>query len=268
MDKSSGIYQYSDLDQLWNDTQAVQALSLNAAAANAISADDARTIADRFLNSNGLMGDGSVFYEVVSDKVGNLPKSNGVTRASANAADVVAAEKDAVWQVIYTRVLTAPVVTAAGGTAEQTFTVVGPGAKQKVYVPIAAPVGAASILATDPVGLQGGWRGVSPAVSAASGEQIMADILDVETIKRLYLVMDKEVTMNSVPLDIKSREILSHTLAYWESAPGNSQGYLIPVYELKVRMVDRVGMGHALSTCAWVRFRFRHPLAGTRTSHH
>ncbi len=238
LDKSSGIYQYSDLDQLWNDTQAVQALSLNAAAANAISADDARTIADRFLNSNGLMGDGSVFYEVVSDKVGNLPKSNGVTRASASAADVVAAEKDAVWQVIYTRVLTAPVVTAAGGTAEQTFTVVGPGAKQKVYVPIAAPVGAASILATDPVGLQGGWRGVSPAVSAASGEQIMADILDVETIKRLYLVMDKEVTMNSVPLDIKSREILSHTLAYWESAPGNSQGYLIPVYELKVRMVE------------------------------
>ncbi len=239
LDKDSGIYQYTDLNQLWNDTQAMQALSLNAAAVNAISADDAQTIAERFLNSNGLMGDGSVFYEVVADKVGNLPKTDGVTSASASAEDVANAEVNAVWQVIYTRVLTAPVVTAAGGSAEQTFTVVGPGAKQKVYVPVAAPVGAASVLATDPVGLQGGWRGVSPAISAASGEQIMADILDVETIKRLYLVLDKEVTMNSVPLDVKSRTILSHTLAYWESAPGNSQGELIPVYELKVSLVEK-----------------------------
>lgn len=238
LDKGSGIYQYSDLNQLWNDSQAVQALSLNAAAANAISADDARTIADAFLNNNGLMGDGSVFYEVVADTVGNLAKSNGVTGASATAQEVADAEVNAVWQVIYTRVLSAPVVTAAGATAEVTFTVVGPGAKQKVYVPVAAPVGAASILATDPVGLQGGWRGVSPAISAATGEQIMADILDVETIKRLYLVLDKEVTMNTIPLDIKSREILSHTLAYWESAPGNSQGQLIPVYELKVRLTE------------------------------
>ncbi|MBP7961585.1 MAG: hypothetical protein KBG20_10010 [Caldilineaceae bacterium] len=238
LDKSSGIYQYSDLDQLWNDSQAVQALSLNAAAVNAINADDAKTIADAFLNSNGLMGDGSVFYEVVADTVGNLVKDSGVNGASTTAEEIAAAEVNAVWQVIYTRVLTAPVVTAAGGNADVTFTVVGPGAKQKVYVPVAAPVGAASVLATDPVGLQGGWRGVSPAISAASGEQIMADILDVETIKRLYLVLDKEVTMNSIPLDIKSRTILSHTLAYWESAPGNSQGELIPVYELKVSLVE------------------------------
>jgi len=240
LDTDSGIYQYSDLGQLWNDTQAVQALSLNAAAANAISADDAKTIADAFLNNNNLMGDGSVFYEVVSDTVGSiLTKSSSVNGAAATAEEVAAAEVPAVWQVIYTRVLNAPVVTAAGNTAEITFTVVGPGAKQKVYVPVAAPVGAASVLATDPVGLQGGWRGVSPAVSAATGEQIMADILDAETIKRLYLVLDKEVTMNSIPLDIKSREILSYTLAYWESAPGNSQGELIPVYELKVRVVEK-----------------------------
>ncbi len=47
------------------------------------------------------------------------------------------------------------------------------------------------------------------------------------------------MTMNTIPLDIESRTILSATIAYWEAAAGSSQGQLFPVYELKVRFVEK-----------------------------
>jgi len=40
-------------------------------------------------------------------------------------------------------------------------------------------------------------------------------------------------------LDIRSHTTLTQTLAYGENAPGSSQGELIPVYELKVRFVEK-----------------------------
>jgi hypothetical protein len=205
---------------MWNSAQAQQALAVKAAAANVISNDDARRIADAFLAQHNLMLADGVFYEVVSDTVGTQPKG-----LVTNASVVAAQETPALLQVIYTRKLTVPVVMAS--------------AKQKVYIPTTGQVNAAGLLAADPVGVQGGWRDVEPAVNAASGEQIMTTIIDAETAKALYLALDKEVTMNSVPLDIKSRTILTQTLAYWENAPGSSQGELIPVYELKVRFVEK-----------------------------
>ena len=234
MDKGSGIYNYTDLGQMWNSAQAQQALAVKASAANVITNDDARRIADAFLAQHNLMLADGVFYEVVSDTVGTQPKGL-VTTASVVAAQ----ETAALLQVIYTRKLTVPVVMASGVSADLSFTVVGPGAKQKVYIPTTGQVNAAGLLAADPVGVQGGWRDVEAAVNAASGEQIMTTIIDAETAKALYLALDKEVTMNSVPLDVKSRTILTQTLAYWENAPGSSQGELIPVYELKVRFVEK-----------------------------
>lgn len=232
-DKDSSIYQYSDLNQLWNEQQIYQAMAVNSAAANSINADDARLVADTFLNRNNLMPQDAVFYEVISDTVGSLSRSS-----LASADMVAAAEMPTVWQVIYSRVITASVLQAAGVNADLQFSVVGPGAKQKVYVPISAPVGAASILDTVPVGAQGGWRGFSPQVTAA-GVQVMDPIIDATTAISLYLALDKDVTMNSIPLDFKSQDVLSYTLAYWEEGPGASQGVLTPVYELFVRFVER-----------------------------
>lgn len=234
MDKGSGIYNYSDLSQMWNGAQAQQALAVKASAANTISNDDARRIADAFLAQHNLMPADGVFYEVVSDTVGT--QAHG---AVMSASDVALQETASLLQVIYSRKLTVPVVMASGVSADLSFTVVGPGAKQKVYIPTTGQVNAAGVMVADPVGVQGGWRDVEPAVNAASGEQLMATIISTDTAKALYLALDKEVTMNSVPLDVKSRTILSETLAYWENAPGSSQGELIPVYELKVRFVEK-----------------------------
>lgn len=235
VDQNSGLYNYTDLDQMWNEQNAEAAMAAHAAGADAITADDARQIATNFLTNNGLMPGDAVFYEVVQDMTGNLGRN-----ASVSASAVSDAETPALQQVIYTRKITATTVTAAGVHADISFTVVGPGAKQKVYLPVTLPAGvsAADVDAIAPLGAQGGWRELEPLVNAATGQQVMTTIFDETTARDLYLTLDDKVTMNSIPAAISGREILSSTLAYWEGAGGANQGQLIPVFEFTVRYTD------------------------------
>jgi len=238
MDKGSGIFNFSNLDQLWTSAQAESAMAVNAASLNYIDNDDARTIADNFLRTSNLSGSGATFYEVVSDTISSSPMDTSnlaLAAASVNAAN----ETPLLWQVIYSRRLTATVVSAAGVSAELEFSVVGPGAKQKVYVPVAAPSEARSVLETKPIGMQGGWREIAPAVNAATGEALSVNILTAQQVRDLYMALPDDVTLNDVPLDVSNREIVTHTVAYWEEASGVSQGELIPVYELTVNLTER-----------------------------
>ena len=228
MDKGSGIYQYLDLTQTPSQ-QVEQAMAAQAASATAIDADAAITIANDFLNRNGLMPADAVVDEVVLDTVDQATDS-----VSAAGYDVVQ-QVAPLQQVLYTRVLTESRVTAAGVTQEITYTVVGPGAKQKVGLPTTGVVNAAGVLEAPVLSAQGGWRAVQQEVSAASGDAIMVNIEDEDTIKNLYLALGEMVALNPIPLDIESREVLSTTLAYYESTTGKSQGSLIPVRELNVR---------------------------------
>jgi hypothetical protein len=239
LDKNSGLYSFADVAQLWTAEQAETALAVTAASPNYISQDDARTIADRFLRQNQLFDTGSTFNEVISDTI-SVPLDAGVVPTSPlSAASVEQVDESAVlWQVIYARRLTVDLVSAAG-TVQEEFSVVGPGAKQKVYVPVTADVTAASKLQTEPIGLQGGWREVQAQVNAATGQLVMVDILPEEQVKQLYLALPDRVALNDVPLDVENREILSTTIAYWEDAQGVSQAELTPVYEFLVRMTDR-----------------------------
>ena len=238
MDKGSGIFNFSNLDELWTSAQAESAMAVNAASANYIDNDDARRIADSFLQASKLSGDGATFYEVISDTISSSPMdTSNLTSAAAsvNAAN----ETPLLWQVIYSRRISATVVSAAGLSAEIEFSVVGPGAKQKVYVPIAAAPGARSVLETKPIGMQGGWREIAPAINAATGEALSVNILTAQQVRDLYLALPDDVTLNDIPLDVSNREIVTHTIAYWEEASGVSQGELIPVYELTVNVTER-----------------------------
>jgi hypothetical protein len=236
MDRYSGIFNYSDLDELWTSKQALQAMSVSAASSNFISSDDAKQIADNFLRDKKLNAEGAVFYEVIADTISNRIDTADPTMAAS--LDKVE-QLPLLYQVIYSRRIISPLITAAGVSQGVEFSVVGPGAKQKVYVPVAAPVGAASVLDTVPVGVQGGWREIEPMVNAATGEAVQVTILTVDQVKALYMALPEDVSLNSIPLDIESRTILSETIAYWEEATGVSQGELIPVYELKVKMTER-----------------------------
>jgi hypothetical protein len=235
MDKSSGIFNFTDLTELWSAGQAERAMAVSAASPNYVNNDEARRIADEFLRANNLGGAGAVFYEVISDTISTALETPELAMSSSL---VVTDEVPVVWQVIYSRRLTAPVITAAGVTQEHEFSVVGPGAKQKVYVPVTGEVNAAGVLQTVPVGVQGGWRGIEQAVDAATGAALSVAILTPDQIKALYTTMLERVTLNDLPIEVESREILSHTIAYWEEATGVSQGEMIPVYELKVKLVE------------------------------
>jgi len=249
VDKSSGLYGYYNLDALWTAESAEAATSVTAASPTYINSDEAKRIADAFLNDNGLMGAGSVFYEVISDttslQLDSAPGAPTETVASGITGEIQ--EVPTAWQVIYSRHLTYnPPVTAAGGTAPIEFSVVGPGAKQKVYVPVNSAVMAASPLAEPVLGVQGGWRGVEQQfVVNAAGilEPLTVSMLTTDTVRSLYLFetadtkLGEQVALADVPLDYKSREILSETAAYYEMAAGSSQAELIPVYEFKVRFV-------------------------------
>lgn len=240
VDKSSGLYGYYNLDALWTAPAAEAALAVSAASADYISGNDARQIADTFLTRNGLMGAGSVFYEVISDttslQLDSDPGNPGEpSAASVNVDDEVATA----WQVIYSRHLVyTPTVTAAGAAAPIEFSVVGPGAKQKVYVPVNAGVMAASPLAEPVLGVQGGWRDVQQQfVVNAAGilEPATVSMLTTDTVRSLYLALGEKVSMADIPLEIKDRQILSETAAYYEMAAGSSQAELVPVYEFMVR---------------------------------
>lgn len=235
LDTSSGLYSYADTGELWTAQQAITALSVNASSANYISQDDAQTIADRFLTANNLNGPGAQFSEVISDLIssdlttGVVPTSPLGISAAQQVSDVV--ESPVVWQVIYARRLNANVVTAAG-VQQVEFSVVGPGAKQKVYVPVAAPVGAASVLQTAPIGLQAGWRDVEQPVNAATGQAVMVDIFSEDQVKALFEALPYRVSLNDIPIEIADPQVISSTVAYWEDPQGVSQAQLTPVYEL------------------------------------
>jgi len=232
VDTESGLYHYANLSQLWSGQSAENALALRAASANYIDQLDARRISDAFLNQFGLMPGDAQFYQVVQDSTGTLNKpapSNDFRVATAQ--DVEAAEVPANTQVIYSRVITVPAVTAAGITQALTVTVVGPGAKQKVYLPPTGQVSAAGVMQAEPIGVQGGWRAIDTSVRAAAAEPQMVQVIPEAKATALFNTLGFSVALNTLPLEITDHKILSTTLAYYETAPGNSQGELIPVYQ-------------------------------------
>jgi hypothetical protein len=235
LDQNSGLYTFADISQMWTAEQAQAALAVNASAVNYIDQNNARTIADNFLRQNNLFDPGSVFNQVVSDTISSEIQVTDVPTSPLGAASIDQVDQTAiVWQVIYSRRVNAAAVTAAG-VEQVEFSVVGNGAKQKVYVPVTADVNAANKLQTDPIGLQGGWRELQDQQVDAAGIPLTVAVLDEPEARALYLAAPDRVALNDVPLDVESREIISSTVAYWEEAPGVIQAELTPVYEFLVR---------------------------------
>jgi len=225
MERNSGLYTYYDMN-LWSGQTAQAALAARAAS---ISAADARAIADSFLIQNGLMRPDAQFYEVTTDVL-----SQAVTTPTLGIASVVATG-DTVYQVIYSRVLPATVVTAAGAPAQADFLVVGPGAKLKVYVPMTATLATATGANAAPVvsGVQGGWRTVMTPTAAASAIDVVPIITEAQ-VRKAYEQVPTYVLLNTPPIDATSSTVQSVTLAYWEEGVSNIQSELIPVYALYV----------------------------------
>lgn len=237
-DRYSSHFAYYDLNRLWSAAAAEAAYAVDEDSPNYIGNDDARQIADDFLNRTGLMAPGAFFSAVISDSISAaLDSAPGAPPEAIATGD---SEKPTAWQVIYSRRLVyTPTISAAGVFTEPIeFSLVGPGAKQKVYVPVNSAIMAGSPLEDPILGVLGGWRSVQPqfVVNAAGKlEAVTISMLPTDTVRALYDALGDQVAMADIPLDFKSREILSETVAYYEMAAGQTQGALIPVYQFLVR---------------------------------
>jgi len=232
MDSQSGLYGYMDLNNMWAYTPTLGAHEVQGVR---ITANGARDIADRFLTDNNLMPGDAQFSHVVSDTMSGGDIVSG-TLAAMNAS-LLANEEATVWQVIYSRVLTYTPPSIAGVAPQAqaiAFSVVGPGAKQKVYVPTNASMLSANGL---PPGAMGGWR----ELLGQQGSSVQAaDTVEMLTPDQIYMLHDTEdlakmVVLDPSPIQADEAEILTHTVAYWEEGAGASQAELTPVYELTVR---------------------------------
>jgi hypothetical protein len=223
MDSSSGGFNFYDMNNLWSQGQVER---LSAAHTAAVSAQDARTIADNFLRQNGMMPGDAQFYQVVSDTMSSLVTGPGAVKLN-NDTQVTA------WEVQYARVVSARVMNAADGQiTTQEFAVIGPGARLAVDVDATSARAASSQQAV--LGTLGGWARVEqPGVFVAGVDTI--PILTPEQIYSLYNQLESMVVVNTPPIDADRREILGHTLAYWEDGMGISQSELMPVYALNIR---------------------------------
>lgn len=210
VDRITGIYKYQDLNSLWNANKRPEKLP---------SSENAQERAKEYLKEVGLLPGDAVFYEVITegpaeveysiDKSGNLHEDEGEKH-----------EMDR--QVVFARHLE---------SGRETLSVVGPGAKLKVYIGAGEEI----------IGAQGGWRDVEPS------EEI--EIMTSDEAWKLLEVCGPKVCLMELPYydDLKVKET---TLGYFEESWGKQQTYLIPVYIFSVDFI--VERGEASSGYVYV----------------
>jgi hypothetical protein len=79
MDSAYGLFLHADKDNLWKTESAMALQAAAGTAMQAISTDQAKEIADGFLNQYGFMPGDAQFYEVASDTLATM---DGVTTRS------------------------------------------------------------------------------------------------------------------------------------------------------------------------------------------
>ncbi len=267
MDENYGLFNYTNATDLWTAPGSEPA---EATAMRAISQEDAKTIADQFLTQNGLMPGDASFYEVAEETLTEGSNAPGVT---ASSADAVLQEQVMAHQVIYSRKVTgAAAVTGSSAAAPITFSVMGPGSKLKVYVSAQVPVSvtSASLLQEAVDGAVGGYRRVQQPADRATGAPLMVPILPFNKVSPMVTYLNKDgqpelenmFGLSVIPLpDIKTRTIISNTVAYWEGPMGWSQDQLIPVHSIDIR--NELQDGTVVTSTAYIpaNEQFMAPLA-------
>jgi hypothetical protein len=239
MDTSAGLYAFVDKDELWAPPPTTTLAS--GVHMRSLSAADAKTIADTFLNDNDLMPSDAQYYETVAETVTEAPTAEGLS-AQAVTTDTLTS-----YQVIYSRIIS---YTPALQAAPIEFSVMGPGAKTKVYVApqTAAKFSLAQAAAQGAViGGLGGWRGVGSQKLNAVAD---VTILDYAQIEALFNELESTVALSYVPLPWETRNVTTYTVGYYEHPLGTGQDQLIPVYVLEVDYT--VSGGGTVSSTAYI----------------
>ena len=230
MDTENGLFYYIDHNNLFSPTVSSQVQIMSAA--------DAITTANEFLASKGLMPGDAKFSEVATVNLDAVQAPGRAVGLRLGPAQVLT-ETVTDYQVMYSRILTYTTMVVQGDTVvpqELAFSVVGPGAKLKVYV---KSEGGQARVATNGgpgavVGAQGGWRRITETMTI----QAVEPILSYEPqIVHLFDELEPQVALEHVPFQAgdATKEVLTYTLGYWEESTGQGQAKLYPAYVLDVR---------------------------------
>ena len=238
MDFDTGLYIHMDTERLWTEDTNVTAASQEGMMA--INAEEARTVAENFLSQNGLLPDDAQFYEVTQDTLTEAAREEDGDGEGIMAASVdnILAETVSNHNVIFSRIFSYTNPVDPAQTIE--FSVMGPGAKLKVFVApqVSAGVSAASMQNEAILGGVGGYRQIiDPELRAAQADGAIqtVPVMAEETVETLFEKLEPIVALDHVAQPTTSKEIISKTLAYWEGPMGYGQTELIPVYSLNVR---------------------------------
>jgi hypothetical protein len=228
MDPSAGLYTYVDLDSLWAEPPA----TAESEPAQKLSPQAAKDIADAFLIDNDLMPADAQFDEVVPDTM-----TETQVPPSGFAPETVLQSEDTALQVVYSRILSYTPPTTLNGVQETIeFSVMGPGAKLKVFVDPNAVQGQSAGPQANPavIGGTGGWRPVGQPAGLNNSVQQAVPILTSAQILALFDELEPVVALSYMPVLYESRTVISETVAYYEHPLGTGQDQLIPVYALEV----------------------------------
>lgn len=247
MDATQGTYSYVNPDSLWNVDEALAnaVLAAEGTEMRSITGEEARGIADQFLENSGLGENQANYIGTGADVLTDHPGGKGESAFAASATDTTSN-----YVVNYERQLTYQVPGAAEGEgAALTFNVVGPGSQQSVYVAATVPLGlsAAEVVQDSVLGGQGGYRNVAEAF-AADGNAVTVTMLPTSTIETLFNEVEQRVSIDPVPLVAESKTILQYTPTYYEGPMGMNMDQLIPVYDLLVEATSVNPAGGAPST--------------------
>jgi hypothetical protein len=241
--EGSGLFNYTNTDSLWVIPSEEER---RGRAMMAISQEDARPIADNFLQNNGLLPADAQYYEVVSDILSQaVEPSPGRVGSGAGA---ILQEQITNHQVIYSRILNGTIPARDGRAAQQVdFSVMGPGSKLKVQIAAEVPTGLSrSALESEAVlGGLGGYRAVQQPVARGTNAPMTVGVLPFEAASKMVELnaqgqpeLEAKFGLSYIPLaGITEREIVRNTLAYWEGPMGFEQSQLIPVHVIETRNV-------------------------------
>lgn len=231
-----GMYDFINLDQLWSVPTDTTSLALQP-----LAPQDAREIADTFLNTNNLMPADAEFYEVVTDtmtsaEITEVPSTTvsvlGVTDTITDVQETISSTIATDQQVIYSRHI---VYTPSGGDPI-TFSVQGPGARLKVYVSNDGQV----------IGAMGGWRAVDDV-----GVLDTVQIITPTQMATLYDQLGDMLNLAPTPFLADVVTVTRSTVGYYEQPMSVDQSSLTPVYILDLHMTDTES-GDSLESTAFV----------------
>ena len=204
VDMTTGGYKFRNVSDLFASPDEAPALPTEA---------EALGITDRFFAGSGQTLPGAPYH--TGDTLTAIEEVIGMQQITTDAGILQEEEISrvpVVSMVSYGRVLSGTVDTLGGGVAQHTFSVVGPGAREKVYLGDLGEI----------LGVQGGSRDVR-----TTGEQVT--IMDADRAWDLYIA-DPNIALAQIPWVADQISKTAETLGYYEYPHAQGQTELIPAW--------------------------------------